>query len=97
MDSSIEIQHLESRPDKRSQELFIRETGIRASTVWHDRYICRFSPQQIADDRDISVDAVYESLAYCRENWELICAEKDAERERLVREGFFVQQATEHA
>ncbi len=82
MNNTVKFQHLESRPDKRSQELFIRKTGVRASTVWHDRYISRLSPQQIAQDRDISVDAVYESLAYCQENWELICAEKDAERER---------------
>ena len=91
MSSPIEFSHLESRPDKRSQELFIRATGIRASTVWHDRYVSRVSPQQIAQDRDISVDAVHESLAYCQENWGLICTEKDVERECLEREGLFVQ------
>ena len=52
MNTKAEYQHLEKRPDQRSRELFIRGTGIRASTIWHDRYISRFSPAQIARDRD---------------------------------------------
>ncbi len=29
--------YLEHRPDKRPQELCIRGTGVRTSTIWHDR------------------------------------------------------------
>ena len=81
-------QHLQKRPDKKSQELFVGGTGIRASTVWHDRYVSRLSPNQIANDRDIPLEAVYEALAYCQENWESICQEKDLERQRLEQKGF---------
>ncbi|MGH7966864.1 MAG: hypothetical protein ACRERD_34415, partial [Candidatus Binatia bacterium] len=77
------------RPDKRSRELFVYGTGVRTSTIWHDRYISRFSPDQIAKDRDIPLEAVYEALAYCQEHWERICREKDRERQRLERQGFF--------
>ena len=52
--------YLESHPDKRSQELFIRGTVIRASTMWHDRYVSRMSPDMIARDHDIPAEAVYE-------------------------------------
>jgi uncharacterized protein (DUF433 family) len=62
MDAKTGYKHLERRSDKRSQELFVRGTGIRASTLWHDRYVSRLSPDQIAQDRDIVVDAVYEAL-----------------------------------
>lgn len=81
--------HLQKRSDKHSQELFVRGTGIRASTVWHDRYVSRRHPGQIAEDRDISVEAVREALAYCQESWENICREKDQERQWLEQKGFF--------
>jgi len=83
--------HLERHPDNRSQELFVRGTGIRASTMWHDRYVSRLHPDQIAEDHDIPVRAVYEALAYCQESWESICREKDEERQRLEQKGFFGQ------
>jgi uncharacterized protein (DUF433 family) len=75
MATKAKYQHLEKRPDKRSQELFVRGTGIRASTIWHDRYISRHSPDQIAKDRDLSTQAVSEALAYCQEHWEIVCQE----------------------
>lgn len=95
MTTKASYQHLERRPDKRSQELFVRGTGIRASTVWHDRYISRLDPDQIAKSRNIPVEAVYEALAYCQENWERICNEKDQERQRLEQRGFFKERSSE--
>ncbi|HEX3035758.1 MAG TPA: hypothetical protein VHT73_11625 [Thermodesulfobacteriota bacterium] len=89
MAPKAKYKHLEKRLDKKVQELFVRGTGIRASTLWHDRYVSRFSPDRIAKDRDIPVEAVYEALAYCQENWELICHEKDLERQHLEQRGFF--------
>lgn len=82
-------EHLEHRPEKSSQELLIRGTVIRASTLWHDRYVSRQHPIKIAKDRDLPVEAVLEALAYCEDAWELICSEKDRERQMLQRKGFF--------
>lgn len=95
MTTKTKYQHLEKRSDKRSQELFVHGTGIRASTVWHDRYVSRIPPDQIAKDRDIPVEAVYEALAYCQENWEGICHEKDLERQRLEQRGFFEERSSD--
>ena len=75
--------------------MFIRGTGIRASTVWHDRYASRFPPSQIAKDRDLLLEAVYEALAYCQENWKSICHEKDLERQRLEQKVFFQERSSE--
>jgi hypothetical protein len=71
------------------RELEVEGTGIRASALWHDRYVSRLRPSEIAEDRDIPVQAVYEALTYCRENWEAICKERDAERGQLEWAGFF--------
>lgn len=89
MGTKVKYLFLTDRPDKTSTELFIKETGIRASTIWHDRYISRIPPDEIAKDREISVEAVYEALDYCLESWESICRERDLEREQLQRQGFF--------
>ena len=89
MPTEPKYQHLGERPDKQSQELYVRGTGIRASTIWHDRYVWRHTPAQIAQDRDLPLEAVYEALAYCQENWETICEEKESEREQLDKAGFF--------
>lgn len=97
MSTRAKYRHLERRPDKRSQELFVRGTGIRASTVWHDRYVSRWPPAQIAKDRDIRVEAVYEALAYCQENWEQICREKDEEWRHLEQTGFFEERPDDRA
>lgn len=82
-------QYLERRTDKRSHGLFVRGTGIMASTIWHDRYVSRLLPDNIAGDRDIPVEAVYEALMYCHDHWEHICYEKDLERQRLEERGVF--------
>ena len=48
METQTRYTYLEHHPDKRTQELFIRGTGVRTLTIWHDRYIARMTPQQIA-------------------------------------------------
>ena len=91
MDVKTTYHYLVERPDKGSQELYIRDTGVRASTIWHDRFISRMHPQHIAHDRDIPVHAVYEALAYCQEQWEVICSAKDRERAWLEQRDFFAE------
>ncbi|HJX11607.1 MAG TPA: hypothetical protein VJ733_14060 [Candidatus Binatia bacterium] len=89
MKAKAKYLYLETRSDKRSREMCLRGAGVRASTIWHDRYISRMEPKQIAKDRDIKLEAVYEALEYCQENWASICHEKDRERGMLEQRGFF--------
>jgi uncharacterized protein (DUF433 family) len=89
MSTRATYRFLEARLDRRSRDLVIKGTGVRASTVWHDRYVSRLRPDQIAKDRDIPTEAVYEALAYCQESWETIFDEKDKERQQLDWSGFF--------
>jgi hypothetical protein len=76
-----EYPHLELRPDKDTRELHLRGRGIKASTIWHDRYVLHYSPEGIAFDRDLPLEAVYEALDYCQKHWEDICAEKAREKQ----------------
>ena len=89
MKSKSKYRYLETRSDKSTREMCVRGAGVRASTIWHDRYISRMEPNQIAKDRDIKPEAVYKALEYCQENWASICQEKDRERGMLEQRGFF--------
>jgi len=89
MKAKAKYLYLETRSDKRSREMYLHGAGVRASTIWHDRYISRMEPDQIAKDRDIKLEAVYEALEYCQENWTIIYQEKDRERATLEQRGFF--------
>ena len=89
MKAKAKYLYLETRSDKRSREMCLSGAGVRASTIWHDRYISRLEPNQIAKDREIRLAAVYEALEYCQENWAMICREKDRERGMLEQRGFF--------
>jgi hypothetical protein len=91
METQSTYKYLVQRADKRTQERFIRDTGVRASTIWHDRYISRMTPQCIARNRSLPVAAVLEALAYCQDHWEMICAEKDEERTWLEQQRFFAE------
>jgi uncharacterized protein (DUF433 family) len=91
METPTTYNYLEPRPDKRTQELFIRGTGVRTSTIWHDRYISRMTPHQIAQNRELPEAAVLEALAYCQDHWDVICANKDAEHVWLEEQGFFAE------
>jgi uncharacterized protein (DUF433 family) len=83
--------YLEHRPDERTQELFIRGTGVHTSTIRHDRYTSRMTPQQITRNRDLPVAAVLEALAYCQDRWGVICADNDSERAWLEVQGFLLE------
>jgi uncharacterized protein (DUF433 family) len=91
METQTTYIYLEHRPNERTQELCIRGTGVRASTIWHDRYISRMTPHQIAQNRDLPIAAVLESLVYCQDHWDVICDAKDAERAWLEAQGFFAE------
>ena len=62
-------QHLERDPKSSLRQLSIRGRRIRALTLY-GRYagIEQMTPEEIAEDYDISVDAVREAIAYCESN-----------------------------
>lgn len=39
MDVQTQYRYLVERPDKGTQGLYIRGTGIRALTIWYDQYV----------------------------------------------------------
>ena len=81
----------EPRPNKRTQERCMRGTGGRASTIWHDRYIARMTPHQIAHNRDLPEWPCWKPWRIARTTGTCSAPTKDAERARLAAQGFFVE------
>lgn len=68
--ASTEYQHLAPNPKSSYKQLFIKGTRIRARVIYGD-YMCEDdprTPEQIAVDRDLPVEAVREAIAYCQSN-----------------------------
>src|ERR1051326_550920 len=85
-----EWQYLSSRPGRRKQ-LFVMGTRLPAARVWGSIQTEGYSFQQAALAWDIPVEAVEESVRYCRENEALLVAEAAAERARLEAKGYRIE------
>lgn len=78
---STQWRYLETNPKSWRKQLFIKGTNIKASSIWLDFLLESFTPEELADDRDISVESVKEAIKYCNENQQLL--EQEAQEELL--------------
>ena len=85
MSTATTYQYLEPRANSAYSQLFIKGRRIRAELVYlaHVNADEPMTPQQVADDFDLPLDAVSEAIAYCRTNPPEIAADQ-AEEEALM-------------
>jgi uncharacterized protein (DUF433 family) len=78
--------YLEPRPCSLYRQLFIKGTRIRAEVVYGD--YCReeepWSPEMIAEQYNLPLEAVKEAIAYCESNPPEV--EEDFRREEMLAE-----------
>lgn len=69
MSTATQWQHLAPNPKSSSKQLFVKGTRIRAR-VLYGWYACLEprTPEEIAGDYDLSVEAVKEAITYCESN-----------------------------
>lgn len=75
---------LESRPGSNYRQLFVKGRRIRALVV--DAYVNGpepYSPEQVALELQIPIEAVHEALDYVQRHRDVIRADYDMETERL--------------
>ena len=67
---SIVYQHLEARPESAYKQFFIKGTRIRARAVYglYSSTEDPWTPEFIAEQYHLPVEAVKEAIAYCRSN-----------------------------
>lgn len=83
-------QYLERKPNYWRKQLFIKGTKIKASTIWLDVLINNFTPEELAEDRNISIEAIKEAIKYCEKNQNLLEEEAQKERLELETNGIYV-------
>lgn len=82
----VEWKYLEARPNSFYRQLFVKGTQIRARSLygWHRSEEEPMSPEQLAAEFGLPLEAVYEVIAYCRANPPEI--EQDFRREEALME-----------
>ncbi|MGB5592662.1 MAG: hypothetical protein WBM62_01325 [Crocosphaera sp.] len=83
-ETSSQWQYLEPRPHSWRKQLFFKGRRLRPSTVWISMLVEKMTPEETADDWELSLDEVNEAIAYCEANQEVL--KQDAEAERLYLE-----------
>lgn len=76
-------QYLIARPHPWRKQLYIKGRKLLASTIWRDMTANQMSPEQAAENWDLSLSAIYEAIDYCQKHQEILKLEADEERYRL--------------
>ena len=71
--------------------MYIKGTRKKAATVWGSMLVEKMTPEEVADDRDVPLGAVLESIEWCEANIALIEAEAAATLELLKSMGLWVE------
>lgn len=80
-------QYLVSRTHPWRRQLYIKGRKLLASTIWQDMIANEMSLEQVAENWDLPLAAIYEVINYCESNQELLKLEADEERYRLEIKG----------
>jgi uncharacterized protein (DUF433 family) len=78
--TATHYQHLESRPGSNYRQLFLKGRRIRAAVI--DEAVHGpdpRTPEEFAQDYQVPLEAVLETLDYVSQNWPLIEQERDRE------------------
>jgi len=87
---SNEWQYLEKNPDSWRKQLFIKGRNIKASTIWLDMLLNGFTPEELAEDKGVPLEAVKEAIQYCQENQQLLEEEALEEYLELEKKGIII-------
>ena len=80
MSVQVEYKFLESRPRSNYQQLWVKGRHMRAEVIY--RYTVGpepETPEQVAAEYNLPVDAVLEAIEYCTRNKDLLDAERTRE------------------
>lgn len=87
VDTKIRYKYLEHRSHPWRKQMWIKGRNM---TVWHlveGMLTNRETPEEAAYNCDLPLEAVAEALLYCVDNWDIIQADREEERRRLIESG----------
>jgi uncharacterized protein (DUF433 family) len=72
--------HLERRPGSNYKQLFIKDRRIRAEVLYRQTVgVEPRTPEQVAQDYDLPVEAVQEAIHYCLHHPQVLQEDRDRE------------------
>jgi uncharacterized protein (DUF433 family) len=88
MSTQVQYQFLESRPRSNYRQLWIKDRHMRAEVLYRLSVGPeRRTPEEIAEDYDLPVDAVVEAIDYATRNQDLLSEERAREETRMRQMG----------
>ena len=94
--TTTQWKYLESRPHPWRKQLYIKGRRLKAFTVWSDMIVNDLTPEEVADSKELPLEAVYEAIEYCQTHQELLKLEADKERRYLEERGISVEPRVTH-
>src|SRR6266568_8261816 len=86
MADETQYKYLAPRYGSSYRQYFLKGSNIRAETLYRETVgIEPRTPEQVAEDFEVPVDAVYEAIRYCQENKSVLDQDRE-EESRLIRE-----------
>lgn len=88
--------YLEAHPHPWRRQLYVTGRRLRAFSVWSDMIANHLSAEEIAQSRDLPLEAVRECIRYCEENRQMLADECDQEHQWLLARGMTIEPASAH-
>lgn len=92
--SKTQWQYLEQRPNSWRQQLYIKGRRLKAFTVWMDMMVNELTPEEVAENKELPLAAVMETIEYCETHQDLLKQEAEEERRRLEAKGINLEPRT---
>jgi uncharacterized protein (DUF433 family) len=87
--AAAQYQHLAPNPKSAYRQLFLKGRRIRAWVLYCDHAAQGMSAEEIAEDRELPVEAVREAIAYCASNPPGVRGDLIREKELMRAMGIF--------
>ena len=82
-----EWQYLEKRPHPWRKQLYLKGRRLKAFDLWANMIANDMTPEEVAENWDLPLEAVQESIQYCETHRDLLKQEAEIERHHLEERG----------
>ncbi len=85
--TQTEWKYLEKRPHPWRKQLYLKGRRLKAFDLWANMIANDMTPEEVADNWDVPLKAVQESIQYCETHRDLLKQEAETERLHLEERG----------
>lgn len=85
--TQTEWKYLEKRSHPWRKQLYLKGRRLKAFDLWANMIANDMTPEEVADNWDVPLEAVRESIQYCETHQDLLKQEAETERRHLEDRG----------